>query len=118
MFERSFGIALVAVLVTALSACGGGDPAAESGGGQTLVWGTQTADIPELLEASGLFEDLPYELDIPVINGPAQQLQALYSKIIDVGLAGASTAALELANASQDWNETKTPAIQAIAVTN
>lgn len=112
--------ALLATMLT-LTACGGGEgggSADGSGGELRLVWGTQTADVPELLEASGLFEDLPYELDVPVINGPAQQLQALYSKRIDVGLAGASTAAVELANASQDWNQTGAPALQAIAVTN
>lgn len=121
MSRHFFGGALASVLVAALTACGGGEASqsAQGGGsGLTLVWGTQTADVPELLEASGLFEDLPYELDVPVINGPAQQLQALYSKRIDVGLAGASTAAVELANASEDWNSTGAPAIQAIAVTN
>lgn len=113
--------AVLLALVLTVSACGGeqrADSAAGDGAGTRLVWGTQTADVPELLEASGLFEDLPYELDIPVINGPAQQLQALYSKRIDVGLAGASTAAVELANAPQDWNQTGAPGIQAIAVTN
>jgi sulfonate transport system substrate-binding protein len=105
--------------VSLVAACGGGDHAETADDGRLrLVWGTQTADVPELLKASGLFEDLPYELDIPVISGPAQQLQALYSKRIDVGWTGAATAAVELANAPQDWNETGAPALQAIAVAN
>lgn len=111
---------LVSVLAAAtVAACGGGDGSEAADNGKLkLVWGTQTADVPELIEASGLFEDLPYELDIPVINGPAQQLQALYSKRIDVGWTGAATAAIELANAPQDWNVTGAPALQAIAIAN
>lgn len=121
MFDRTRWPAALLALLLVLSACGEierADSAQGEGGGTRLVWGTQTADVPELLEASGLFEDLPYELDIPVINGPAQQLQALYSKRIDVGYTGASTAAVELANAPQDWNQTGAPALQAIAVSN
>jgi sulfonate transport system substrate-binding protein len=80
----------------------------------TLTFGFQTADYPALLEASGLFKDLPYKLDTPVISGPAAQLSALYSKATDVGLVGENTAAFEAANADDDWNQTG-PVIQTIA---
>lgn len=87
-----------------LTACGTSDaPAPSAAAPVTLVFGFQTADYPELLKASGRFEDLPYTLETPVISGPAQQIAALYSKATDVGLVGENTAAFEAANADEDW---------------
>ncbi|ASR01695.1 ABC transporter substrate-binding protein [Gordonia rubripertincta] len=114
---RTGAALLSAAALTFVAACGGDNDSSSADGKTTLVWGIQTADFPALFEASGLFEDLPYNLDIPIINGPAQQLQALYSKRTDVGHTGAGTAAIELANAPEDWNATGKPAIQAIAIT-
>jgi sulfonate transport system substrate-binding protein len=98
-----------------LTACGGSagatDSAAVGGGADsskvTLTFGFQTADYPALLEASGLFKDLPYKLETPVISGPAAQISALYSKATDLGLVGENTAAFEAANADDDWSKTE-----------
>jgi sulfonate transport system substrate-binding protein len=92
---------------------GSGDPAAVDLSDVTLTFGFQTADYPALLEASGLFKDLPYKLETPVISGPAQQLAALYSKATDVGLVGENSAAFEAANAEQDWKASG-PVVQTI----
>lgn len=106
---------LTAVLSTILTgallaACGGADspagPNPDDLSDVTLVFGFQTADYPELLKASGKFEDLPYTLETPVISGPAQQIAALYSRATDVGLVGENTAAFEAANADDDWSRT------------
>jgi len=69
----------------------------------TITFGFQTADNPALLEASGLFNNLPYKLSMPVISGPANQIAALNSKAIDVGLVGENTAAFQDANAATAW---------------
>ncbi len=69
----------------------------------TITFGFQTADNPALLKASGLFNNLPYKLNTPVISGPANQIAALNSKAIDVGLVGENTAAFQDANAATAW---------------
>ena len=69
----------------------------------TIVYGFQTAEYPYLLKASGLFDDIPFKLDTPVLSGPQAQIAALYSGNIDVGLVGDNTAAFEWANADEDW---------------
>jgi sulfonate transport system substrate-binding protein len=107
--RRITALTSVLALGLSLAACGSGDdessaaaaPGAD-GSGVTLVFGFQTADYPALLAASGLFEDLPYTLETPVISGPAAQISALYSKATDIGLVGENTAAFEAANADSD----------------
>ena len=69
----------------------------------TITFGFQTADNPALLKASGLFNNLPYKLSTPVISGPANEIAALNSKAIDVGLVGENTAAFQDANAATAW---------------
>lgn len=69
----------------------------------TLTFGFQTADNPALLKASGLFNNLPYHLNTPVISGPANQIAALNSKAINAGLVGENTAAFQDANAAAAW---------------
>ncbi|GIM89808.1 ABC transporter substrate-binding protein [Paractinoplanes toevensis] len=104
------------LLGATLSACGDSASAADddAAGQVTLTFGFQTADYPALLEASGLFKDLPYKLETPVIAGPAAQISALYSKATDVGLVGENTAAFEAANAADDWSKSK-PKVYTIA---
>jgi len=84
--------------------------------GVDLKIGYQTADFPALLKASGLFNNTPYKYEIPIINGPANQLAALYGNQIDVGEAGDNTGAFEAANATTPWTKATAP-IQGIAVT-
>ncbi|MET0146417.1 MAG: ABC transporter substrate-binding protein [Ilumatobacteraceae bacterium] len=69
----------------------------------TVVYGFQTAEYPYLLKASGLFDDIPFKLDTPVLSGPQAQIAALYSGNIDVGLVGDNTAAFEWSNSDEDW---------------
>ncbi|WP_132423388.1 ABC transporter substrate-binding protein [Pseudonocardia endophytica] len=118
---RRATVAAATVLTGALlAACSAGlqgaAPAATSGdlSDVTLTFGFQTADYPELLKASGKFEDLPYTLETPVISGPAQQIAALNSRATDVGLVGENTAAFEADNADEDWSATE-PRVYTIA---
>lgn len=112
--RRLAALTSAVVLGATLAACSssagstGSGPTGGSGGQSkvTLTFGFQTADYPALLEASGLFKDLPYKLETPVISGPAAQISALYSKATDVGLVGENTAAFEAANADEDWSKT------------
>ncbi len=125
-FRRSpTSAVIVALLATTLTACSSGSPpvnssAATSGSNSdtktSISFGFQTPEYPELLKASGLFDNLDYELKTPVISGPQNQIAALYAKNIDVGLVGENTAAFEWANADQDWNQAgTTPAVYEIA---
>lgn len=109
-------IALTA-LMAAVTACGGGASNGSGGGGSgvDIKVSYQTADFPALLKASGLFENLPYKYEVPIINGPASQLAALYGKQIDVGEAGDNTGAFEVANAATAWTKESAP-IQGFAV--
>lgn len=93
------------VAALGLAACSGTADASSDAADVTLTVGFQTADYPELLAASGLFEDLPYTLDTPVIAGPAAQISALYSKATDIGLVGENTAAFEAANEDEPPGE-------------
>lgn len=126
--RRLTALLSVVVVGTVLAACGSSDddststPAATSGPvdltNVELSFGVQTADYPALFKASGLFDDVPYKLDVPVISGPAAQISALHSKAIDVGLTGAGTAAVEASNQREDPNESGEPAIEAISIYN
>ncbi|MDL9937804.1 ABC transporter substrate-binding protein [Gordonia sp. ABSL1-1] len=112
--RRLVGVGVVAVAVGSLATACAGDEA-QSKSGIHLKIGYQTAEFPELLKESGLFDDTTYSFEVPVINGPANQLAALYGKQIDVGLAGDNTGAFEAANAATPWTKESAP-IQGIAV--
>lgn len=125
--RRLTAVLSIAMVGTLLAACGGSDDGSTSATATSgpvdlskveLAFGVQTADYPALFKASGLFENLPYKLDVPVISGPAAQISALHSKALDVGLTGAGTAAVEAANQREDPNETGKPAIEAISIYN
>jgi sulfonate transport system substrate-binding protein len=108
----------LAALMAVVTACGGGTSGGGGGGGGNGVEikiSYQTADFPALLKASGLFENLPYSYEVPIINGPASQLAALYGNQIDVGEAGDNTGAFEVANATTPWTKESAP-IQGFAV--
>ncbi|WP_261561632.1 ABC transporter substrate-binding protein [Frankia tisae] len=120
--RRLAALTSVVVLGATLAACSSSSGSTENGstghsGDQsnvTLTFGFQTADYPALLKASGLFNNLPYKLDTPVISGPAAQISALYSKATDFGLVGENTAAFEAANADTDLSKSE-PKIYTIA---
>jgi sulfonate transport system substrate-binding protein len=103
---------LMSVVACSSSTNSGGGAA---NGGVEIKVSYQTADFPALLKASGLFENLPYQYEVPIINGPASQLAALYGKQIDVGEAGDNTGAFEVANAATPWTKENAP-IQGFAV--
>jgi sulfonate transport system substrate-binding protein len=107
----------MAVLMAVVTACSSSSTSGSGGanGGVDLKISYQTADFPALLKASGLFENLPYKYEVPIINGPASQLAALYGKQIDVGEAGDNTGAFEVANAATTWTKETAP-IQGFAV--
>ncbi|WP_072803583.1 PhnD/SsuA/transferrin family substrate-binding protein [Rhodococcoides yunnanense] len=125
--RRSLAVIALVLAGGLVAACAGSNASSEENSSSfgtasadtpTLTFGVQTADYPALFEKSGLFEDLPYKLDVPVISGPAAQISALHSKAIDVGLTGAGTAAVEAANQKDDPNVTGQAAIEAIAIYN
>jgi sulfonate transport system substrate-binding protein len=121
-------MAAVAALLAGLlmAACGSSSGSATSGGSSapssgsanlskvTLRFSFQTADYPALLKASGLFNNLPYHLQTPLINGAENEITALYSGAIDVGLAGENSVSFEMANASTNWAKTG-PVLYSIA---
>jgi sulfonate transport system substrate-binding protein len=115
--HRTLTLLLAAVLTATLAACGSSPSSGGngSGNGVNIKVSYQTADFPALLKASGLFENLPYSYEVPIINGPASQLAALYGKQIDVGEAGDNTGAFEVANAANPWTKESAP-IQGFAV--
>ncbi|WP_261554924.1 ABC transporter substrate-binding protein [Frankia tisae] len=132
---RGTSAVVIAALTAVLAACGSSGGASASGGGSSPAAGGgsvrasggvdlsgvnlkisyQTAEFPALLKASGLFSNLPYKYEVPIINGPANQLAALYGSQIDVGEAGDNTGAFEVANATTDWAKTGPP-IQSFAI--
>lgn len=82
----------------------------------SIIHGYQTPEYPYLLKESGLFDDIDYKLDIPIISGPQAQIAALYAHNLDVGHVGDNTAGFEWANADTDWSaEGAVPAIYNIA---
>ena len=120
MRSNTFTVAVAATLATLMAVVSGCGGSTSSGGGSgsggvTIKVSYQTADFPALLKASGLFENLPYQYEVPIINGPASQLAALYGKQIDVGEAGDNTGAFEVANAATPWTKESAP-IQGFAV--
>ena len=61
----------------------------------TLTIGTQDAAWPLIVEASHVLDGAPYKVKWAVLTGPAAQLSALYSKVLDVGLMGDTSLIIE-----------------------
>ncbi|GJH11115.1 ABC transporter substrate-binding protein [Caballeronia novacaledonica] len=80
----------------------------------TLTIGTQDAAWPLIVEASHVLDGAPYKVKWAVLTGPAAQLSALYSKVLDVGLMGDTSLIIEQGNARAPWTPETAP-LQIIA---
>ncbi|MDR5829294.1 ABC transporter substrate-binding protein [Caballeronia sp. LP006] len=80
----------------------------------TIQIGTQDAAWPLIVEASHVLDGAPYKVKWAVLTGPAAQLSALYSKVLDVGLMGDTSLIIEQGNARQTWTPETAP-LQIIA---
>ncbi|EKS71353.1 MULTISPECIES: ABC transporter substrate-binding protein [Caballeronia] len=80
----------------------------------TLTIGTQDAAWPLIVEASHVLDGAPYKVKWAVLTGPAAQLSALYSKVLDVGLMGDTSLIIEQGNARTPWTADTAP-LQIIA---
>ncbi|WP_087668606.1 ABC transporter substrate-binding protein [Caballeronia humi] len=80
----------------------------------TLQIGTQDAAWPLIVEASHVLDGAPYKVKWAVLTGPAAQLSALYSKVLDVGLMGDTSLIIEQGNARVPWTPETAP-LQIIA---
>jgi sulfonate transport system substrate-binding protein len=129
VLSRRKPVAVAGVVVVALTAAAWGSASsgaasiqgrsaghkAASDKGVTLNVGWQTADIPALWKASGLFNKTPYTLKFSVLAGPAAQIAALDGNQIDVGEAGDNSGAFQVANSPTSVTAANIP-IQGIAV--
>ncbi len=97
--RRTLLSAAVAVPVVAVTACGGDEQAPSAarvptvaGGADlsavTLTIGDQKGGAESLLEAAGLLEDLPYEIEWTQFPSGPPLLEALNAGVIDVGSTG------------------------------
>ena len=112
-------VAALAVAACGSSSSSGGSSAgssAASSNGSTLSFSWQTADVPALFKASGLFNDTPYTLKYSVLAGPAAQIAALDGNHIDLGEAGDNSGAFQIANSPSAPTASNIP-LQGIAVT-
>jgi sulfonate transport system substrate-binding protein len=102
--------ALLATLLLAsgLSACASAD-GATSGGKTKLKISYQDTAFPALIEESGVLEGAPFEVEWVNLTGPAANLQALYSKAIDLGHMGDTSLTIEQANSKQEWTKDNAP---------
>ncbi|KXU91489.1 nitrate ABC transporter substrate-binding protein [Caballeronia megalochromosomata] len=75
----------------------------------TLTIGTQDAAWPLIVEASHVLDGAPYKVKWAVLTGPAAQLSALYSKVLDVGLMGDTSLIIEQGNARAPWTPESAP---------
>jgi sulfonate transport system substrate-binding protein len=74
-----------------------------------LIVGTQDISLQETVNASGVLQGIPFELQWATLPGPAAQLSGLYSKAIDVGLMGDTSLIIEQGRARNDWTESNQP---------
>jgi sulfonate transport system substrate-binding protein len=84
-------------------------PSAASAQKVKLVVGSQDAAVPAIVEASGVLDGAPYEIQWAVLPGPAAQLSGLYSKALDVGLMGDTSLIIEQGKAKETWTEGAVP---------
>jgi sulfonate transport system substrate-binding protein len=98
---------LIALFVTSFIA--GPSVSYAQGEPLTLTIGTQDAAWPLIVEASHVLDGTPYKVKWAVLTGPAAQLSALYSKVLDVGLMGDTSLIIEQGNARAPWTSESAP---------
>ncbi|MCW2762104.1 MAG: nitrate transporter substrate-binding protein [Marmoricola sp.] len=98
----------IALLAVGLSACASADGATADGKVKLKISYQDTA-FPALIEASGVLKGAPFDVEWVNLTGPAANLQALYSKAIDLGHMGDTSLTIEQANAKQEWTKDNAP---------
>jgi len=98
----------IALLALGLSGCGASADGA-SGGKTKLTISYQDTAFPALIEASGVLKDAPFDVEWVNLTGPAANLQALYSKAIDLGHMGDTSLTIEQANSKTEWTKDNAP---------
>jgi sulfonate transport system substrate-binding protein len=98
----------IVLLGAGLSGCGASADAS-SGGKTTLKISYQDTAFPALIEASGVLKGAPFKVEWVNLTGPAANLQALYSKAIDLGHMGDTSLTIEQANAKTKWTKDNAP---------
>jgi ABC-type nitrate/sulfonate/bicarbonate transport system substrate-binding protein len=107
--------ALIATAATGLSPAAASSARTDASAQGITLTVSETADFPLLLKASNLFNNLPFTLQFANISAPTAVTAALTAGQIDVGAAGDSTAAFEVANAPTPLTKSNIP-ILGIAV--
>ncbi|WP_205473403.1 ABC transporter substrate-binding protein [Nocardioides sp. SYSU D00038] len=98
------------LLAAGLSACGGdADAGSGSDGATKLTISYQDTAFPALIEASGVLDGADLDVEWVNLTGPAANLQALYSKAIDLGHMGDTSLTIEQANSKTDWTADNAP---------
>ncbi|WP_062639754.1 ABC transporter substrate-binding protein [Caballeronia arationis] len=105
---------VTALIVASLFVSAGSSAAFAQDEPLTLQIGTQDAAWPLIVEASHVLDGAPYKVKWAVLTGPAAQLSALYSKVLDVGLMGDTSLIIEQGNARVPWTPETAP-LQIIA---
>ncbi|MBK1783716.1 ABC transporter substrate-binding protein [Prauserella cavernicola] len=82
-FRRTAALALAGLLTALTAGCGG----SASGGTTTLVLGDQVKGLQTLLDASGVLEDTPYEVDWAQFQGAAPLFEAVKAGSVDTAIA-------------------------------
>lgn len=104
-------IALVLALFSialGLTACGSAD-GATGDKKTTLKISYQDTAFPALIEASGVLDGADFDVEWVNLTGPAANLQALYSKAIDLGHMGDTSLTIEQANSKLEWTKDNAP---------
>jgi sulfonate transport system substrate-binding protein len=107
MKKTILALLAVVLLASGLSACASAD--ASSNGKTTLKISYQDTAFPALIEASGVLKGAPFKVQWVNLTGPAANLQALYSKAIDLGHMGDTSLTIEQANAKIPWTKDNAP---------
>ena len=98
----------IVLLGAGLSGCGASADASEADK-TTLKISYQDTAFPALIEKSGVLKGAPFEVEWVNLTGPAANLQALYSKAVDLGHMGDTSLTIEQANSKTPWTEENAP---------
>lgn len=85
--------------------------------GVTLVYGGQGPARGLQVDASGVLDDAPYEVEWATFSGPAEVLAALNAGALDIAHLGDASLALAQANANPAWTADSAP-FKALAVSS
>lgn len=93
----------------------------ESGGldlsGVTLTLGQNDATVGPLFEASGILDDLPYQVDFANFPDQVQAAAALVSGEVDASVTAQYTVVQAVAAATPEWTEDTIPYVTVVSTT-